>query len=75
MGQLRDKIKTDPDAGLHTLRQAFFEGGWGVYGRFYAAIHRRARHLKTTMRYVHPRSESVAFSVGINREKKPARSA
>jgi hypothetical protein len=23
MGRLRDKIKTDPDAGLHTLRRTF----------------------------------------------------
>jgi hypothetical protein len=32
--------------------------------------------IKTTMRYVHPRAESVSRAFGrINREKKPPRSA
>jgi integrase len=44
LGRPRDKIKPDPDAGLHTLRHTFLDRGWGVDGRFYASLHRRARH-------------------------------
>jgi len=73
MDRLHDKIKTDPDAGLHTLRHTFLtEAGE------YADAFTRAGHdtIKTTMRYVHPREESVSRAFGrINRKKKPARSA
>jgi hypothetical protein len=71
MGRLRDKIKTDPDAGLRTLRHTFLTEAGEYCGRFYVAVHRRARHH----RYVHPRAESVSRAFGrINRKKKPARS-
>jgi integrase len=76
MGRLRDKIKTDPDAGLHTLRHTFLTEAGEYTDAFtlqYIAGHDT---IKTTMRYVHPRAESVSRAFGrINRKKKPAQSA
>ena len=40
----RDKIKTDPDAELHTLRHTFLTEAGEYTDGFYAAVHRRARH-------------------------------
>src|SRR5262245_57848588 len=64
MGRLRDKIKPDPDAGLHTLRHTFLTEAGEYTDAFtlrYIAGHDT---IKTTMRYVHPRAESVGRSVG-----------
>jgi len=81
MGRLReklarDKIKLDPDAGLHTLRHTFLtEAGehTDAFTLQYIAGHDT---IKTTMRYVHPRAESVSRAFGrINQKKKPAESA
>jgi integrase len=76
MGRLRDKIKTDPDAGLHALRHMFLtEAGedTDAFTLQYIAGHET---IKTTMRSVHPRAESVSRrSVGINRKKRPAQAA
>src|SRR6266481_1666488 len=72
----RDKIKLDPDAGLHTLRHTFLtEAGehTDAFTLQYIAGHDT---IKTTMRYVHPRAESVSRAFGrINQKKKPAESA
>jgi integrase/recombinase XerD len=76
MARLRDKIKIDPDVGLHTLRHTFLtEAGedTDAFTLQYIAGHDT---IKTTMCYVHPRAESVSRAFGrINRRKKPARSA
>jgi hypothetical protein len=76
MGRLRDKIMVDADAGLHTLRHTFLTEAGEYTDAFtlqYIAGHDT---IKTTMRYVHPRAESVSRAFGrINRKKKPARSA
>jgi len=81
MGRLReklarDKIKLDPDAGLHTLRHTFLtEAGehTDAFTLQYIAGHDT---IKTTMRYVHPRAESVSRAFGrINQRKKPVQSA
>jgi integrase len=76
MGRLRAKIKIDPDAGLHTLRHTFLTEAGEYTDAFtlqYIAGHDT---IKTTMRYVHPRAESVSRAFGrINRKKKPAQSA
>jgi integrase len=76
MGRLRDKITIDPDAGLHTLRHTFLTEAGEYTDAFtlqYIAGHDT---IKTTMRYVHPRAESVSRAFGrINRKKKPAQSA
>ena len=76
MGRLRDKIKTDPDAGLHTLRHTFLTEAGEYTDAFtlqYIAGHDT---IKTMVRYVHPRAESVSRAFGrINRKKKPAQSA
>jgi integrase len=56
MGRLRDKIKTDPDAGLHTLRHTLLTEAEEYTDAFtlqYIAGHDT---IKTTMRYVHPRA-------------------
>ena len=74
----RDKIMVDPDAGLHTLRHTFLtEAGehTDAFTLQYIAGHDT---IKTTMRYVHPRAESVSRAFGrINhkQKKKPAESA
>jgi len=72
----RDKIKLDPDAGLHTLRHTFLtEAGehTDAFTLQYIAGHDT---IKTTMRYVHPRAESVSRAFGrLNQKKKPAESA
>jgi integrase len=81
MGRLReklarDKIKLDPDAGLHTLRHRFLtEAGehTDAFTLQYIAGHDT---IKTTMRYVHPRAESVGRAFGrSNQKKKPAEPA
>jgi len=81
MGRLReklarDKIRLDPDAGLHTLRHTFLtEAGehTDAFTLQYIAGHDT---IKTTMRYVHPRAESVSRAFGrINQRKKPVQSA
>ena len=50
MGRLRDKIKTDPDAGLHTLRHTFFTEAGEYTDAF--TLQNIAGHntIKTTMR-------------------------
>jgi hypothetical protein len=81
MGRLReklarDKIKLDPDAGLHTLRHTFLTEAGEHTDAF--TLHYIAGHdtIKTTMRSVHPRAESVSRAFGrINQKKKPAESA
>jgi integrase len=63
MGRLReklarDKIKIDPDVGLHPLRHTFLTEAREHTDAFtlqYIAGHDT---IKTTMRYVHPRAES-----------------
>jgi hypothetical protein len=62
IGQIRKKIKTHPDAGLHALRHAFLTEA-GEYTNHtnpftlqYVAGH---DNIKTTMRYVHPREAAV----------------
>ena len=80
MGRLRemarDKIRIDSDAGLHTLRHTFLTEAGEYTDAFtlqYIAGHET---IKTTMRYVHPRAESVSRAFGrINRKKRPAQSA
>jgi integrase len=70
----RDKIKLDPDAGLHTLRHTFLtEAGehTDAFTLQYIAGHDT---IKTTMRYVHPRAESVSRTFGrINQNQKKNR--
>jgi integrase len=69
MGRLReklarDKIRLDPDAGLHTLRHtSLTEAGehTDAFTLQYIAGHDT---IKTTMRYVHPRAESSAGRSG-----------
>jgi integrase len=81
MGRLReklarDKINLDPDAGLHTLRHTFLTEAGAHTDAFtlqYIAGHDT---IKTTMRYVHPRAESVSRALGrINQKKIRAESA
>jgi integrase len=59
MAQLRKKVKTHPDAGLHALRHTFLTEAGEYTDPFtlqYVAGH---DNIKTTMRYVHPREEAV----------------
>jgi len=59
MTQLRKKIKTHADAGLHALRHTFLTEAGEYTDPFtlqYVAGH---DNIKTTMRYVHPREEAV----------------
>jgi len=59
MAQLRKKIKTHADAGLHALRHTFLTEAGEYTDPFtlqYVAGH---DNIKTTMRYVHPREEAV----------------
>ncbi len=59
MAQLRKKIKTHADAGLHALRHTFLTEAGEYTDPFtlqYVAGH---DSIKTTMRYVHPREEAV----------------
>jgi hypothetical protein len=59
MAQLRKRIKTHPDAGLHALRHTFLTEAGEHTDPFtlqYVAGH---DNIKTTMRYVHPREEAV----------------
>jgi integrase len=80
MGRLRekllhDKINLDPDAGLHALRHTFLTKAGEYTDAF--TLQYIAGHdiIKTTMRYVHPRAESVSWALGrINQGKKPAES-
>ncbi len=59
IGQIRKKIKTHPDAGLHALRHTFLTEAGEYTDPFtlqYVAGH---DNIKTTMRYVHPREAAV----------------
>jgi integrase len=59
MAQLRKKIKTHADAGLHALRHTFLTEAGEYTDPFtlqYVAGH---DNIKTTMRYVHPREEAI----------------
>jgi len=59
IGQVRKKIKTHPDAGLHALRHTFLTEAGEHTDPFtlqYVAGH---DNIKTTMRYVHPREAAV----------------
>jgi integrase len=59
MAQLRKKIETHPDSGLHALRHTFLTEAGEHTDPFtlqYVAGH---DNIKTTMRYVHPRAEAV----------------
>jgi hypothetical protein len=57
--QLRKKIKTHADTGLHALWHTFVTEAWEYTDPFtlqYVAGH---DNIKTTMRYAHPREEAV----------------
>ena len=59
IGQVRKKIKTHADAGLHALRHTFLTEAGEYTDPFtlqYVAGH---DNIKTTMRYVHPREAAV----------------
>ena len=59
IGQVRKKIKTHPDAGLHALRHTFLTEAGEYTDPFtlqYVAGH---DNIKTTMRYVHPREAAL----------------
>ena len=59
IGELRKKIKTHPDAGLHGLRHTFLTEAGEYADPFtlqYVAGH---DSIKTTMRYVHPQADAV----------------
>jgi len=59
IGQIRKKIKTHPDSGLHALRHTFLTEAGEYTDPFtlqYVAGH---DNIKTTMRYVHPREAAV----------------
>jgi integrase len=59
MGRLRSRIQPHPDAGLHALRHTFLTEAGEYTDPFtlqYVAGHDT---IKTTMRYVHPREETV----------------
>ena len=59
IGQVRKKIETHPDAGLHALRHTFLTEAGEYTDPFtlqYVAGH---DNIKTTMRYVHPREAAV----------------
>jgi integrase len=57
IGEVRKKITTHPDAGLHALRHTFLTEAGEYTDPFtlqYVAGH---DNIKTTMRYVHPQGE------------------
>ena len=59
ISQVRKKIETHPDAGLHALRHTFLTEAGEYTDPFtlqYVAGH---DNIKTTMRYVHPREAAV----------------
>jgi len=59
IGQVRKKIKTHPDAGLHAMRHTFLTEAGEYTDPFtlqYVAGH---DNIKTTMRYVLPREAAV----------------
>ena len=59
MRQIRKKIKSHPDAGLHALHHTFLTEAGEYTDPFtlqYVAGH---DNIKTTMRYVHPREAAV----------------
>ncbi len=59
IGQIRKKIETHPDAGLHALRHTFLTEAGEYTDPFtlqYVAGH---DSIKTTMRYVNPREAAV----------------
>ncbi len=57
-----DKIRIASNVGLHTLRHTFLTGAGGC--AVACTLQCIAGHdtIKTTMRYVHPRAESVQSS-------------
>ena len=73
MAQLRKKIKSHPDAGLHALRHTFLTEAGEYTDPFtlqYVAGH---DNIKTTMRCVHPREDAVQklfVRLGIERVRK-----
>jgi integrase len=59
ISQVRKKIETHPDAGLHALRHTFLTEAGEYTDPFtlqYVAGH---DNIKITMRYVHPREAAV----------------
>jgi integrase len=59
IGEVRKKIPTHPDAGLHALRHTFLTEAGEYTDPFilqYVAGH---DNIKTTMRYVHPQANAV----------------
>jgi hypothetical protein len=59
IGQVRKRIKTHPDAGLHALRHTFLTEVGEYTDPFtlqYVAGH---DNIKMTMRYLHPREDAV----------------
>src|SRR5208282_4207445 len=68
IGQVRKKIETHPDAGLHALRHTFLTEAGEYTDPFtlqYVAGH---DNIKTTMRYVHPggcRPQAVGAAGGL----------
>jgi integrase len=68
----RDKIRLDPDAGLHALRHTFLTEG-GEYRDTFTLQYIAGHHtIKTTMRYVHP-GGGVSRAFGrMKQKKKPA---
>jgi integrase len=59
ISQIRKKIKTHPDAGLHAMRHTFLTEAGEYTDPFtlqYVAGH---DNIKTTMRYLHPREAAV----------------
>jgi hypothetical protein len=72
----RDKIELDLDAGLRALRYRFLTGAGGHTDAFTLLYIVGHDTIKSTMRYVHPRVESVSRAFGrIDQRKKPAKSA
>jgi len=59
MGQVRKKIKTHPDAGLHALRHTFLTEAGEYTDPFTLQYVAGQDNIKTTMRYVHPREAAV----------------
>ena len=59
IGQIRKKIKTHPDAGLHALRHTFLTEAGEYTDPFTLQYVARHDNIKTTMRYVHPREAAV----------------
>jgi integrase len=59
IGQIRKKIKTHPDAGLHALRHTFLTEAGEYTDPFTLQYVARHDNIKTTMRYVHHQEAAV----------------